>query len=96
MTGTVSITGEISLLWRDADAYHGDVILLTLDPDDPGVHDTFELKGPLAARFPDGALDEGDRVRIDCRTDVVEVVNQETGETHDERVPVVVDVHVLR
>ncbi len=96
MTGIVSITGEVSLLWRDVDAYHGDVILLTLDADDPRDQDTFELKGDLAARFPDGALDEGDRVRIECRGDVVEVVNQETGETFDERVSVVVDVHVLR
>ncbi len=95
MAETVSITGEISLLWRDVDPYHGDVILLTLDTDQPLVMDTFELKGDLARRFPEGTLDEGDRVQIDCTSDTIEVVSPETGETFDEQVAVVADVRVL-
>jgi hypothetical protein len=35
------------------------------------------------------------RVRVDLRSETVEVVNQETGETEDRARPVVVDVVVL-
>ena len=95
MAGDVSITGEITLLWRDVDPYHGDVILLTLDTDETLALDTFELRGDLAGRFPEGALEEGMRVRVVCRSDTVEVVNQDTGETSDEEWAVVVDVEVI-
>lgn len=95
MTPLVSFTGEISLLWQDVDPYHGDVLLLNIDPDELLVMDTFELRGGLATRFKDGALREGMRVRIDCQTDTIEVVNHGTGETSDEERPVVVDVIVL-
>lgn len=95
MAETVAITGEISLLWRDVDPYRGEVILLSLDTDEVLALNTFELGGELARRFPEGALEEGMRVRIDCRADTMEVVNQETGETSDEERAVVVDVHVL-
>jgi hypothetical protein len=90
-----SITGEISLLWQDVDPYRGDVILLSLDTDEPVRLNTFEIRGDLAARLKDGALEEGMRVRIDCRAETVEVVNLETGETSDEVSAVVVDVVVL-
>ena len=90
-----SITGEISLLWQDVDPYRGDVILLSLDTDEPLRLNTFEIRGDLAARLKDGALEEGMRVRIDCRAETVEVVNLETGETSDEVSAVVVDVVVL-
>lgn len=95
MSDVVSITGEISLLWRDVDPYHGDVILVTLDTDEALAMNTFELKGELARRFPEGAMQEGDRVCVDCVADVIEVVNPETGETFDEAVVVVADVRVL-
>jgi hypothetical protein len=91
----VSFTGEISLLWQDVDPYQGDVLLLNIDPDERLVMDTFELRGALASRFKDGVLCEGMRVRIECDTDTIEVVNVETGETSDEERPVVVDVVVL-
>jgi hypothetical protein len=91
----VSITGEVSLLWQDADRYQGDVLLLSLDTDEPLQPNTFEIAGSLAARLKDGVLAEGMRVRVDCRSETVEVVNQETGETADEERPVVVDVVVL-
>jgi hypothetical protein len=91
----VSITGEIALLWRDVDPYEGDVILLSLDTDETLALNTFELRGELAGRFPEGALEEGMRVRVVCHTDTIEVVNQETGETSDEERAVVVDVEVL-
>jgi hypothetical protein len=90
-----SITGEISLLWQDVDPYRGDVILLSLDTDEPVRLNTFEIRGDLAARLKDGALEEGMRVRIDCRAETVEVVNLETGETSDEVSAVVVDGVVL-
>ena len=96
MTQPVSITGEISLLWRDVDPYHGDVILLTLDTDETLAMNTFELKGDLARRFPEGSMEEGDRVCIECVPDTIEVINQETGETSDEQVAVVADVRILR
>lgn len=92
---TRSITGEVSLLWQDVDPYAGDVILMTLDPDEPLQMDTFEIRGDLALRLKDGALEEGMRVRVDCRAETVEVVNLETGETSDEDRAVVVDVVVL-
>jgi hypothetical protein len=90
-----SITGEISLLWQDVDPYDGDVILMSLDTDEPMRVNTFEIRGELAARLKDGALEEGMRVRVDCRAETVEVVNAETGETSDEQSAVVLDVVVL-
>jgi len=91
----VAFSGEISLLWQDVDPYHGDVILLTIIPDELLRMDTFELRGPLAERFKDGVLAEGMRIRLLCETDTIEVVNQETGETSDEERPIVVDIVVL-
>jgi hypothetical protein len=91
-----SIDGEISLLWQDVDPYQGDVILMSLDTDEPLRMNTFEISGELAARLKDGVLEEGMRVRVHCRAETIEVVNVETGETSDEDVPVVVDVTVLR
>jgi len=90
-----SITGEISLLWQDVDPYEGDVILLSLDPDEPMRMNTFEIRGALAGRLKGGVLEEGMRVRIDCRAETIEVVNLETGETADGDRPVVLDVVVL-
>ncbi len=90
-----SIDGEISLLWQDVDRYQGDVILMSLDTDEPMRMNTFEISGELAARLKDGALEEGMRVRVHCRAETIEVVNVETGETSDEDVAVVVDVVVL-
>lgn len=95
MRALVSITGEISLLWRDVDPYRGPVILLSLDTDETLAMNTFELTGELVERHPEGALEEGMRVRVDCRADTVEVVNMETGETSDAERPQVVDVIVL-
>lgn len=93
--GEQSIDGEISLLWQDVDAYRGDVILMSLDTDEPLRMNTFEIHGELAARLKDGVLEEGMRVRVRCRAETIEVVNLETGETSDGDVPVVVDVTVL-
>jgi hypothetical protein len=95
VTGRVSITGEISLLYEEVDRYGVDVILLTLDPDELLAFNTFEVRGEVAARLKDGVLAEGMRVRVDCRAETVEVVNLENGETYDEVRPVVVDVVVL-
>src|SRR5262245_47583906 len=69
-----SVTGLISLLWRDVDPYEGPVVLLTLDADDPRDQSTFEVRGALAGRLGEGALQEGMRVRVDCRSETVEVV----------------------
>ena len=93
--GEQSIDGEISLLWQDVDPYQGDVILMSLDTDEPLRMNTFEISGDLASRLKDGVLEEGMRVRVRCRAETIEVVNLETGETSDEDVPVVVDVVVL-
>ncbi len=90
-----SITGEISLLWQDVDPYRGDVILMSLDTDEPMAINTFEIGGPLAVRLKDGVLEEGMRVRVDCRREVIEMVNMENGETTDEDRAHVVDVVVL-
>ena len=90
-----SITGEISLLWQDVDPYAGDVLLMTLDTDDPMRMNTFEITGDLAARLKDGVLEEGMRVRVDCRSETIEMVNLENGDTTDEDRAVVLDVVVL-
>jgi hypothetical protein len=90
-----SITGEISLLWQEVDPYEGDVILMSLDTDEPMKLNTFEIRGPLAVRLKDGVLEEGMRVRVDCRTEVIEMINVENGETTDEDRALVVDVVVL-
>lgn len=95
MAGHVSITGEVCLLWRDVDPYDGDVILFSLDTDETLAMNTFELRGPIAARYPEGRLEEGMRVRVDCGSDTMELVNLDTGETSDEVKVVVVDVVVL-
>jgi hypothetical protein len=95
VAGAVSITGEIALLWQDVDPYEGDVILLTLDTDETLAMNTFELRGALAERFKDGVLEEGMRIRVDCRSDVVEIINFDTGDTSDEDVAVVVDVVII-
>ncbi|MDX6554537.1 MAG: hypothetical protein QOD86_732 [Miltoncostaeaceae bacterium] len=92
---TVSITGEVSLLWQDIDPYQGDVLLMSLDTDVPLAPNTFEIAGPLAERLKDGVLAEGMRVRVECRSETVEVVNVENGETSDEERPVVVDIVLL-
>ena len=44
-----SITGEISLLWQDVDPYAGDVMLMSLDTDEPLRMNTFEICGELAS-----------------------------------------------
>jgi hypothetical protein len=90
-----SITGEISLLWQDVDRHRGDVILMSLDTDDPMRINTFEIHGPLAARLKDGVIEEGMRVRVECRAETIEMVNVENGETSDEDRAVVLDVVVL-
>ncbi len=92
--GTVSITGEISLLWRDADPYGGEVLLVSLDTDELLAMNTFEISGSLAESLT-SVLEEGLRVRVDCRSETVEVVNIDTGETSDKDQPVVVDLVVL-
>lgn len=93
--GRESITGEISLLWQDVDPYAGDVLLMTLDTDEPMRMNTFEISGELAARLKDGVLEEGMRVRVECRAETIEMVNLENGETSDEARAVVTDVVVL-
>lgn len=90
-----SITGEISLLWQDVDPYAGDVLLMTLDTDEPMRMNTFEISGELAARLKDGVLEEGMRVRVECRSETIEMVNLENGDTSDEDRAVVLDVVVL-
>jgi hypothetical protein len=92
--GARAITGEIRLLFHEVDDYGGDVLLLSLDTDEPSALDTFEIRGPLAARLG-AALAEGMRVRVDCVPETVEMVSQETGETSDATRAVVVDVVVL-
>jgi hypothetical protein len=89
------ITGEISLLWQDVHPYAGDVLLMTLDTDEPMRMNTFEISGDLAARLKDGVLEEGMRVSVECRAETIEMVNLENGETSDEHRAVVVDVVVL-
>ena len=64
-----SITGEISLLWQDLDPYAGDVLLMSLDTDEPLRMNTFEIRGALAERLKDGVLEEGMRVRVECRAE---------------------------
>jgi hypothetical protein len=90
-----TIIGEVSLLWQDVDAYAGDVLLMTLDTDEPMRMNTFEITGDLALRLKDGVIEEGMRVRVECRAETIEMVNLENGETSDEHRSVVVDVEVL-
>jgi len=89
-----AVTGEVSLLWRERDPYRGEILLLTLDAEDPRAPSTFEMSGPLAERLGT-VLAEGVRVRVELRAETVEVVNQETGDTEDAHRPAVVDVVLL-
>ena len=57
---------------------------MTLDTDEPMRMNTFEISGELAARLKDGVLEEGMRVRVECRAETIEMVNLENGETSDE------------
>ncbi len=91
----VSIIGEVSLLWRDTDRYDGDVVLFSLDTDEPLALNTFEVAGALATLAEKRGVEEGVRVRVDCRWETVEVVNVDTGETSDGARAVVIDVVVL-
>ena len=61
-----SITGEISLLWQDVDPYAGDVLLMTLDTDEPMRMNTFEISGELAARLKDGGEQRIGRSYVDA------------------------------
>lgn len=83
------------MLWQETDPYRGEVLLVTLDTDVPLQPDTFELEGELAERLKDGVLEEGMRVRVECRAETIEMVNVDNGETTDELRPVVVDLVVL-
>ena len=95
MSQAISVYGEIMLLWQDVHPYEGDVLLLTLDTDEVLAMNTFELRGDLAQQYKDGALEEGMRVRVDCRPEVIEMVNFDTGETSDEDAAVVIGIEVL-
>lgn len=95
MTGIVSISGEVSLLYEDTDHTGGDVLLISLDPDEVLAFNTFEVHGDLATRYKAGVLEEGMRVRVDCRSETIEVIDFGTGETRDEERPVVVDLVIL-
>lgn len=94
MTNLRSYCGEIAMLFEDRHAYRGRVLLVTLDTDVPLELNTFEIVGDVADRLVD-VLEEGLRVRIDCRGDVMEVVSPESLETSDKGVAVVLDVVVL-
>ena len=78
-----SITGEISLLWQDRDPYTGDVLLMSLDTDEPFRMNTFEIRGGLAERLKDGVLAEGMRVRVECRAETDR--GRQPGERRDVR-----------
>jgi hypothetical protein len=82
------VTGTVEFMW-DA----GGVMLLNLEPDEPGDRHTFEVTGSLRERLA-GSLAEGDRVEV--RFDPVEheVVDPDTGPTESVRAEVL-DVRVL-
>jgi hypothetical protein len=83
-----AVTGSVEFMW-DGDG----VLLLNLDPDDPGDPHTFEIAGPLRERVA-GSLAEGDRVEV--RFDAVEheVVDPDAGPSDSVRAEVR-DVRVL-
>lgn len=82
------------MLFEDDHAYRGRILLMTLDTDVILELNTFEIHGEVAERLS-GVLEEGQRVRVECRRDVMEVVSPESLETSDKPTVVVVDVVVL-
>jgi hypothetical protein len=83
-----AVTGTVEFMWDAAG-----VMLLNLEPDEPGDPHTFEVTGALRERLA-GSLIEGDRVEV--RFDPVEheVVDPDTGPTESLRAEVL-DVRVL-
>lgn len=90
-----SIIGVVRALWQERHPYTGPALLISLDTDDPAHLDTFEIHGELAERLAEQQLGEGSRVRVECRREIVEAVDPETGETSDHERAVVVDVVLL-
>ena len=95
MCPVISISGEISLLFEAVDSQGRDVLLITIDPDEVLAFNTFEVHGDIAARLAGGALQEGLRIRVDCRSETIEMIDPGTGDTFDEERPEVLDVVVL-
>jgi hypothetical protein len=83
-----AVTGTVEFMW-DA----GGVVLLNLEPDEPGDPHTFEVGGALRERLA-GSLTEGDRVEVRFSVVDHEVVDPDTGPAESLRAEVL-DVRVL-
>jgi hypothetical protein len=84
-----AVTGTVEFIW-DGEG----VLLLNLEPDEPGDPHTFEVSGALRERLA-GSLTEGDRVEVRYRTVEHEVVDPDSGPAETLRAAVE-DVRVLR
>jgi hypothetical protein len=83
-----TISGTVEFIW-DADG----LMLVNLEPDDPGDPHTFEVTGELRDRVV-GTLTEGDRVEVEFRSEPYEVLDPDSGPSESLRAKVV-DVRVL-
>jgi hypothetical protein len=83
-----AVTGTLEFMWDG-----GGVMLLNLEPDQPGDPHTFEVGGPLRERLA-GSLAEGDRVEVRFTPVTHEVVDPDSGPSESLRAEVV-DVRVL-
>ncbi|MGH2980175.1 MAG: hypothetical protein ACRDLQ_11160 [Solirubrobacterales bacterium] len=83
-----AVTGTLEFMWDV-----GGVMLLNLEPDEPGDPHTFEVGGALRERLA-GSLTEGDRVEVRFSPVEHEVVDPDSGPAESLRAEVL-DVRVL-
>ena len=83
-----TVLGTVEFIW-DADG----IMLVNLEPDDPGDSHTFEVSGELRDRIVQ-TLSEGDRVEVEFRTAAYEVLDPDSGPSESVRAEVV-DVRML-
>jgi hypothetical protein len=83
-----AVTGTLEFMWDV-----GGVMLLNLEPDDPGDPHTFEVGGELRERLV-GSVTEGDRVEVRFTPVAHEVVDPDSGPSEGTRAEVL-DVRVV-
>ena len=83
-----TVLGTVEFIW-DADG----IMLVNLEPDDPGDPHTFEVSGELRDRIVQ-TLTEGNRVEVEFMTEAYEVLDPDSGPSESMRAEVV-DVRVL-
>lgn len=74
------VCGTLEIIWDSGDDERQ--MLINIDPDIVGAPHTFELEGPLRDRVKN-TISEGDRIEITYTPIEHELVDLETGRTHE-------------